>query len=111
MTGVTTGYRQGQNQCFTKCLQITSETQVGYAPEAAAKRAGKVRLLSLADLDGRTRAAQLARETRDRVCEDLGGADRLSTLQAIMADNVAVSAAMLTDMKIRWLKGEDIDVG
>lgn len=80
------------------------------ASERPAKGGKKVRLLTLDDLDKRTRAAQFAHETRDRVCEDLGGADGLSTLEAIMADNVAVTAAMLMDAKVRWLRGEDVDV-
>src|SRR5262249_23355394 len=46
--------------------------------EAPAKRAAKARLLSLADLDSRTRAARIVTETRDRILEDLGGADRLT---------------------------------
>jgi hypothetical protein len=73
-------------------------------------RRPKHRLLTLEDLDRRTRSAQFACETRDAICADIGGADRLSTLQTILADNVAVMTAMLADLKVRWLKGDDVDV-
>lgn len=71
--------------------------------------AGKVRLLTLEDLDGRTRAAQRVRETRAAVMDDLGGEDRLSTLERLAADNVALVAAMIADTGARWLQGEQID--
>ncbi len=87
----------------------TGEVRAGSGAEALAKRGSKVRLLSLDDLDKRTRAAQFARETRDAICSDLGG--DLSTLQSILVDNLAATACMLSDLRVRWLRGEDIDVG
>jgi hypothetical protein len=77
--------------------------------EAPAKRAGKARLLSLADLDSRTRAARIVAETRTHILEDLGGADRLSTIQLSLAEHLALNEAMLRDMAVRWLKGEHIE--
>jgi hypothetical protein len=66
-------------------------------------------LLTLDDLDRRTRAAQHARQIRDQITKDLGGHDHLSTLQLIVADTTAVLACQLADLKIRWLKGEPVD--
>lgn len=83
----------------------TPEISSGSQP----KPSGKVRLLTLEDLDGRTRAAQQVRETRAAVMDDLGGEDRLSTLERLAADNVALVAAMIADTGARWLQGEQLD--
>ena len=91
-------------------LEGVSELERESGGDAPVKTGRKLRLLTLDDLDKRTRAAQFAMDTRDRVCADLGGVDNLTTLEAILCDNVAVNAAMLTDMKVRWLRGDDVDV-
>jgi hypothetical protein len=77
------------------------------APE---KRGGKVRLLTLSDLDGRTRAAQYARDTQAAICSDLGGEARLSTLQRMAVESVTLTAAMLRDLHARYLQGDDVEV-
>lgn len=87
-----------------------SEMGAGNRGEAATKGAAKVRLLTLDDLDGRTRAAQRVRETRAEVIADLGGEGNLSTLERIAVDNVALLDAMLKDASARWLLGEALDV-
>jgi hypothetical protein len=70
-------------------------------------RRPKHRLLSLRSLDKRTAASRSARETRDRICADLGGEGELSTLQTALVDAAAVTAVMLADLRLRWLRGED----
>jgi len=80
-----------------------TETAAEHAPKG-----GKVRLLSLADLDRRTRVAQQARELVEAICGDLGGEDRLSTLERLQAENAAMTATVLRDMQCRWLKGEEV---
>ena len=47
------------------------------APANPPVRIGKTRLISMDDLDRRTRAAQAAIETRDAIVADLGGAEQL----------------------------------
>ena len=37
---------------------------------------------------------------------DLGGEERLSTLERIMVENAAMSAAVLRDAHVRWMSGE-----
>ena len=86
----------------------TGETVAAKPPAKRRSRAAKVRLLSLDDLDARTRGAQMAREWRDAIVADLGGLDRLSTLELLQVENVAVDAAVLRDMQTRWLKGEQV---
>ena len=83
------------------------------ASEAAAiapERVGKVRLVSMADLDRRTKAAQTAVATKAAIMSDLGGEDRLSTLERIMVENAAMSAAVLRDAHVRWMQGEPVPV-
>lgn len=74
------------------------------------ERQGKTRLLTLADLDRRTKAAQVADTIRSAIITDLGGEDRLSTLELIQAENAAMDAVVLRDMHVRWLKGEPISM-
>ena len=70
---------------------------------------GKTRLLSLDDLDRRTRAFQNAKEMRHAIISDLGGTEQLSTLELIQAENAAVDAAVLRDLQVRWLRGEEVE--
>ena len=79
--------------------------QAGYGSAA-----GRVRLLTLNDLDRRTRAYQRVNETRAEVLADLGGESQLSMLERIATDNVAVLNAMLVDVSARWLNGEAVEV-
>jgi hypothetical protein len=72
-------------------------------------KAGKVRLLSLDDLDGRTRAGQHVKEMCREVLADLGGEERLSTLERTAVDHVALFDAMAKDVGTRWLQGEAVD--
>jgi hypothetical protein len=86
----------------------TPPIEADSAPSAGTQR-GKVRLLTLDDLDGRTRAAQHVRDTRQEVIGDLGGAEQLSTLERASVDHVALLDAMVKDAAARWLQGEAID--
>ena len=44
---------------------------------------GRVRLASMQDLDHRTKATQIAIATKSAIIADLGGEDRLSTLEQL----------------------------
>jgi hypothetical protein len=70
----------------------------------------KVRLVTMSDLDRRTKAAQIALETKSAIMADLGGEDRLSTLEKIMVENAAMSAAVLRDAHVRWMQGQPVPV-
>ena len=69
----------------------------------------RTRLLSLDDLDRRTRAFQVAHDTKHSIVSDLGGEDQLSTLELIQAENAAIDAAILRDLQVRWLHGEGVE--
>jgi hypothetical protein len=72
--------------------------------------APKVRLMTLGDLDGRTKAAQGARALVRDLENDLGGADRLSAGERVIVGRAAVSTAMIEDIEARWLSGQPLDV-
>jgi hypothetical protein len=72
---------------------------------------GKVRLMTLADLDRRTGAAYRAHTMVKAIMEDLGGADRLSTGERSLVQRVALLDALAADFETRWLLGQSIDTG
>jgi hypothetical protein len=91
----------------------SSETQSGCEADRAkvrcTTRAGKVRLLSLADLDRRTAAYRRTCDLIAGIEGDLGGADQLSVGARQIAQRAAVTGALIEDIEARWLAGEDID--
>jgi hypothetical protein len=87
------------------------EMQGGCEPNrASARAAGKIRLQSLDDLDGRTSAYRKTAELIDRVEADLGGADQLSTAQQQIIRRAALTGAMIEDLGAKWLSGMPIDL-
>jgi hypothetical protein len=73
--------------------------------------AGKVKLLSLTDIDRRCKAAQHAEEMRSAIAADLGGEEELSTLERALVEHAAMNAAMLRHLHVSWLKGEPAPIG
>jgi hypothetical protein len=82
----------------------------GIAPDRGEMRAGKVRLQSLDDLDGRTSAYRKTADLIDRVEADLGGADQLSTAQQQIIRHAALTGAMIEDLGAKWLSGVPVDL-
>jgi hypothetical protein len=70
---------------------------------------GKVRLVTLEDMDRRTTAYRRTAETIDAIEVDLGGADMLSTQERMIVRHVALIGSMIEDLGARWLAGEGID--
>jgi hypothetical protein len=68
---------------------------------------GKVQLLTLESLDGRTLAARRAHQLVDAIEEDMGG--DLTVSQKQMATHAAILGAMIEDMAANWLLGKKID--
>ena len=81
----------------------------GDAPPKGAV-ASKARLLTLADLDGRTAAARRARELVGEIESDLGGGDHLSAAERQLVQRAAVLGAMIESEEVRWLSGDTIAV-
>jgi hypothetical protein len=69
----------------------------------------KMKLLTIGDLDGRTRAAQMVSKTISAIASDLGGNEHLSTGEHQIIKRAALTGAMLEDMAARWLLGEPVD--
>jgi hypothetical protein len=80
----------------------------------AAKRGtepgAKLRLLTLADLDGRTTAARRAEELRDRVLSERGGAARVDVVRRVHTESWAIMSALIEDQLARLLRGEAIEL-
>jgi hypothetical protein len=73
-------------------------------------RAGKVRLVSMDQIDRRTKAAQLALEAKQAIIADLGGLDQLSMLERLACEQAAMASAVVADSYARWLKGEEVSL-
>jgi hypothetical protein len=86
----------------------TPEVNAGNVAETP-KSGGKVRLLSLDNLDRRNLAYRNVIALIDRIERDLGGLQRLSNLQQSLVRQAALIDAMLEDQGSRWLAGEQID--
>jgi hypothetical protein len=71
----------------------------------------KVKLLSLADLDGRTNAAKSAHRLVADLENDLGGHDALSASLHELIKRTALLGALCEDLEVQWLKGTPIDTG
>lgn len=72
---------------------------------------GKVRPLSLADIDRRTAAFRNSQALLADILADLGGEANTSAGQRELAQRAAVLAAMIGDAEARWLRGDTIDLG
>ena len=74
------------------------------------RRKGKLRLLTRANLDGRSKAAQRFDAIARGIAQDLGGEDRLSVVQKHLVEAFAGAALNLQDLNARLLLGEEIDL-
>lgn len=71
--------------------------------------ASKKRLLTIADLDGRTNAAKTAKALIAEIESDLGGGDRLTAGEKAIVARAAVTTAMIEHMETAWLLGQGLD--
>jgi hypothetical protein len=85
-----------------------AETNAGNMPDAA-KSGGKVRLLSLEDVDGRTVAYRRCADLISHIERDLGGSRQLSTAEKQLVRHAALTATMLEHLGSQWLGGQPID--
>jgi hypothetical protein len=88
---------------------MPSPKLAGCVPDAGKKPRGKAKLLTLADLDLRTKAAQRALDMRDRIVAERGGPESMGTVRLAMADSLAVLSAMIESEATRWLSGQPVD--
>src|SRR5262245_9546629 len=69
----------------------------------------KTRLLSLDDLDGRTRARRRAEDLRESVLSERGGEEHMDALKLAHASTWALLTVMIEDQGARFLLGEPIE--
>lgn len=93
-------------------MHLPGVTPPNMSPKLA-DAAGALRLATLSDLDGRTRAAQEARQMRSAILRDLTGSNdetALSALKLALLDSVVMASVIITDANVRWLKGEQVNL-
>jgi hypothetical protein len=72
---------------------------------------GKVRLLTRQNLDGRTKARKRFDAVVTGIAADLGGEDRLSTVEKHLVEAFAGITVVVHDINARLLLGQEIDIG
>ena len=72
----------------------------------ATDKAGKIRLLTLDDLDGRTRARQRAEELREHLISERGGAGQIDIMRMAHIDTWTVMTAIIEDQLTRYMRGD-----
>ena len=73
-------------------------------------RATKVQLLTRSNLDGRSNACKEFDRIVSGIEADLGGKDRLSTVQAALVEAFAGAAVHVANLNTRLLIGESVDL-
>jgi glutathione S-transferase len=81
-----------------------------HAADSPTKAAGKLRLLTLGHLDGRTAAARRSRELIEAIESDLGGGDRLTEGSRQLVQRAAVLGTYIESCEAQWLAGEAVDL-
>jgi hypothetical protein len=84
--------------------------QAGNGADPTQKATGKLRLLTLGHLDGRTAAARRARELIEAIELDLGGGDRLSEGSRQLVQRAAVLGTFIESCEAQWLGGAAVDL-
>jgi hypothetical protein len=71
--------------------------------------AGKVTVMSLADLDGRTNAARRAKEVIGELEREYGSSEDLPVEQRMRIVDLAILNAMSEDLAVKFFLGEPVD--
>lgn len=74
------------------------------------KAVGKARLLTLSDLDGRTKARKDADAFLNAVISDLGGEKHVPAGKRALAEHAAIMNAMAIHEGARFLSGEPVSI-
>jgi hypothetical protein len=82
-----------------------------YTPTVEAGKEGKLRLMTLSDLDRRTGAARRANDLINAISDDLGGESRLAAAEKQIIQRAALLGTIAEDLETKWLCGEPIDPG
>lgn len=80
------------------------------APDASEKGGGKLRLLTLSDLDGRTKARKDADAFLDAIISDLGGDQHVPAGKKALAEHAAILNAMSIHQGAAFLAGQPVNI-
>jgi len=94
---------------MARTLKLPADAALVPAQSSAGRRP-KVRLLNCDALDGRTRARKQFDAIVRGIAADLGGEDRLSTVQKHLVEAFAGAAVHVHDINARLMLGEQIDI-
>jgi hypothetical protein len=94
------------------CLDSTEKADAPARKPAYKRksRAKHVKLLSRENLDGRTTARKQFDAIASGIAADLGGEDRLSTIQKHLVEGFAGIAVVVSDLNCRLMLGLPVDV-
>jgi hypothetical protein len=91
-------------------METVAQISRDAAPMRTGNGRGKVRLLTRQSLDGRTKARKQFDTIAGGIAADLGGEDRLSTVQRHLVEAFAGCAVVLQAINARILLGEEVDI-
>jgi hypothetical protein len=77
---------------------------------AARKSGGKLKLVTLDALDGRTFAVKRAKRLVAEISADLGGDDQLTAGARELVQHAAILGSMIESAETEWLSGKPVDV-
>ncbi len=90
--------------------ELHEDTAAKRQTPSGTTRAGKLRLMSIDDLDGRTAAARRARELVDSIASDLGGDAHLTEGTRQLARRAAVLGALIEHSECTMLAGGEVEL-
>jgi hypothetical protein len=77
---------------------------------AARKSGGKLKLVTLDALDGRTFAVKKAKKLVADISADLGGDDQLTAGARELVQHAAILGSMIESAETEWLSGKPVDI-
>ena len=92
-------------------VATTAQIDARSPATAPQKSTGRVRLLSLDRLDGRTIACRRARELVSSIQADLGGSDQISEGTKQLTRRAAVLGVYIENCEAQWLAGQEVALG
>jgi hypothetical protein len=89
-------------------MKHTTKRKPQGEPQIPAERPGKLRLITMDDLDGRTLAARRCRELVNALASDAGGLAHVSEGTKQLIQRAAVLGTFIESCGTKWLGGEEI---
>ena len=97
------------NDVSTTTSRLSSDNANTPLPRQARTRSGRLKLLTLDVLDGRTSSTRSVLELIATMVDTLGGEKSLTFFQKDIISHAAIIGAMAEDAAARWIIGQPID--